>query len=153
MKQCFKCHQSKPFSEFYKHKKMADGHLGKCKECTKRDVAERYEAKREQIAEYEKRRFKDPARKQKIKVYVKRMNEKCPGKNSARQKVTRAVKSGRLVPQPCQTCGGKQVQAHHHDYSKPLDVTWLCFVCHRAEHGQRVMNTTSTVYTVPDLAS
>ena len=40
-KSCFKCTQLKPLSEYYKHKEMADGHLGKCKSCTKTDTLER----------------------------------------------------------------------------------------------------------------
>lgn len=41
-KTCFKCNKIKDINEFYLHKGMSDGHLGKCKECTKMDVNERY---------------------------------------------------------------------------------------------------------------
>lgn len=38
MKKCLKCSEEKPLSSFYKQKGMRDGHLNKCKECTRRDV-------------------------------------------------------------------------------------------------------------------
>ena len=38
MKKCFKCGLEKELTQFYKHKEMSDGHLNKCKECTKKDT-------------------------------------------------------------------------------------------------------------------
>lgn len=45
--------------------------------------------------------------------------------------VAEAIKHGELVRGLCEVCGSTNVDAHHDDYSKPLDVRWLCRRHHR----------------------
>lgn len=56
-------------------------------------------------------------------------------KRRARTAVSNAIRDGRLTRRPCYGCGCEAAQAHHDDYSKPLDVRWLCTTCHAAEHA------------------
>ncbi len=56
-------------------------------------------------------------------------------KNWARRMVARALQKGGLTRQPCARCGVSFTQAHHSDYSKPLEVTWLCRVHHGSAHS------------------
>jgi hypothetical protein len=52
-----------------------------------------------------------------------------------RNKVKRAIESGKLVRLPCEVCDStSRVVAHHEDYTKPLQVKWLCTLHHWAEH-------------------
>lgn len=48
-KTCFKCQTTKPLTEYYKHPFMGDGHLGKCKDCTRNDASIRREQKLMQL--------------------------------------------------------------------------------------------------------
>lgn len=57
-------------------------------------------------------------------------------KVAARKAVRNAIQRGEMHRQPCQVCGDVKTQAHHADYSRPLDVTWLCRPHHRAEHAK-----------------
>ena len=52
----------------------------------------------------------------------------------AHNAVRSAIKMGELKRQPCEVCGNEKSQAHHDDYSKPLDVRWLCQKHHYEHH-------------------
>lgn len=54
-------------------------------------------------------------------------------KDTARSYANVYKRRGKLSPQPCRECGGA-AEMHHPDYSKPLEVEWLCRTCHLALH-------------------
>lgn len=130
MKRCFKCKEVLPLSSFYRHKMMADGHLNKCKDCTKRDVRENRSQKIDYYREYDRGRGNRQGY-----AYTKEYREKYPGKFRAHQMVNYAIKVGRLFAEPCSECGrDSDTHAHHDDYAKPLNIRWLCPPCHKAWH-------------------
>ncbi len=135
-KACFKCKVIKPLSEFYKHSQMADGHLNKCKDCAKNDVRTHRAQNLDKVRQYDRERGKRPER---IKAGVE-ITRIWRAEDKRRQKahnmVRNAVKTGKLVRQPCCRCGNPKTVAHHEDYDKPLDVMWLCQVCHTQRHKE-----------------
>lgn len=125
VKQCFKCGRIKPLSEFYAHKQMRDGHLNKCKECTKREIRER--------------RASHPDRELDTRLSA---CARKPTRKNAYMAVDAAIRAGVISrPDRCMGCGcpdtEHRVEAHHSDYSKPLEVIWLCTPCHRAMDARR----------------
>jgi hypothetical protein len=133
-KTCFKCGKSKPLTDFYAHPQMKDGRLNKCKECAKEYAHGR--------ADYERARFQTAHRKAKASEYQKKTRIDQPDKYKARQILGNALRDGRLARQPCEVCQTTvDVQAHHDDYNKPLEVRWLCFQHHREVHGQTIIKT------------
>jgi hypothetical protein len=56
-------------------------------------------------------------------------------KARCRSVVHDALASRRIVQQPCERCGSvEHIEAHHEDYTKPLEIIWLCRTHHRALH-------------------
>ena len=59
-----------------------------------------------------------------------------PEKVRAHEAIRRAIRTGKLIkPKSCSECGKeKRLHGHHFDYSKPLEVIWLCASCHKNLH-------------------
>jgi hypothetical protein len=133
MKDCIKCGERKPLSAFYKHKQMKDGHLNKCKECTKSDVRSNREANIDYYREYDRSRDRRGTAED-----TRKYREKNPVKYYAHQLVTTMVRAGRIVkPEFCEECSSiDRVEGHHDDYAKPLEVRWLCSLCHKKWHKE-----------------
>ena len=138
-KTCFKCGRELPLSEFYKHPRMADGRLNKCKECTRKDTRENRAKNIVYYRQYDRKRALKPDRVEARKEYAEteRSKEiareqarlgriKFAEKYRARGILYQAVRRGEIQKQPCEICGCTTVHAHHSDYTKPLDVIWLC---------------------------
>ncbi|MBH1995219.1 MAG: hypothetical protein I8H90_22645 [Burkholderiales bacterium] len=128
-KPCIKCKSIKLLREFHMHAKMADGHINKCKKCAV-EYALEY---KEQHPDSAKANHKRWARTDSGKKKMRELMEKFPERELARRAVKKAIKDGVLKTQPCFLCG-KKAQAHHPDYSRELDVVWLCSQHHSDAH-------------------
>jgi ribosomal protein S27AE len=67
-----------------------------------------------------------------LRYQTKHLREHC-----VYQKVYYAIKTGKLLRQPCKICGKPSAFAHHEDYNKPLVVKWLCNYHHSELHRER----------------
>jgi hypothetical protein len=74
---------------------------------------------------YEYQRIWRHNNKDKVDATIVRKKIKSPEKFKARSIVGAAIRLGKITREPCSICGEK-AEAHHEDYSKPLEVIWLC---------------------------
>jgi hypothetical protein len=87
-------------------------------------VKKRRQEAGDELREYDRRRYEDPAVRMKF---------------AARVKIRQLVRRGKVTPDPCARCGSAdRIEAHHEDYTKPLDVVWLCQSCHVREHHKEI---------------
>lgn len=141
MLECVACNRSLPESDFYASNRS------RCRACCL-EYMRAYRAKRR--AESAGSRSPDWKRKTAdIAAYRRAWAAAHPGyatrkkrewlernadRARARARYRDALKSGRLVRQPCEVCGAEKVDGHHDDYSKPLEVRWLCREHHLQAH-------------------
>lgn len=144
-KACRTCGERKPLMDFYKQN---NGSLDRdCKPCRCEKVRANRLVKIDQYKEYERGRANLPHRIAARLAYQKTPSGKAaydagrkayiarnPTKRVAHDAISNAIRDGRIVRQPCEVCSEPKAQAHHDDYSKPLDVRWLCTKHHAEWH-------------------
>jgi len=135
-KECFKCKTVKPLEEFYKHPRMGDGHLNKCKSCTKSDANKNRQDNLEARRDYDRQRSKLAHRMELKSILLKSWRTEDLRRQRCHNAVRTAILNGKLVKFPCERCGEVKSLAHHEDYDKPLDVMWLCQPCHKQRHKE-----------------
>ena len=128
-----KCAKEKPLDEYYVHKGMASGRLSMCKVCKKEASIANRNKNIDQVRAYDRERSRLPHRIKQNSEISQKFRKDFPLKYKAHTALNNAVRDGRVVkPLVCDCCSKeKRLHGHHHDYSKPLDVTWLCVICHK----------------------
>jgi hypothetical protein len=143
-KTCYVCCTEKNINDFHRHTMMTDGHLNICITCNTARMKARYANNKQNplFVLVERKRSREKMRR---KVRVKPTTEKRAGyeakhklknadKVSARRELNNAVKRGDIKQMPCEVCGNETAEGHHYDYTKPLDVRWLCTTHHNKHH-------------------
>jgi len=107
-----------------------DGRKSVCKGCYRLNRRERRlrrpQAFKSKDDRYYRNHREELLRKSKVRYKVNKH------KYAAHDRVRSALQKGLLVRQSCEVCKETKTDAHHDDYSKPLDVRWLCQRHHRA---------------------
>lgn len=138
---CKTCGNEKSEDCFYKSNRS------NCRECLKARAIQYRQDNIENVREYDRNRGQLEHRKLDAKnrsskyAYLKRgkaWRERNPEKYKAHNIANTAIRDGVLVkPNKCEKCSRDyKIQAHHDDYSKPLDVKWLCTHCHGERHRE-----------------
>lgn len=143
-------YQCKSCEGMFLHDAFYASNLSRCKECVKDGVRANRAQKADYYRSYDRARYRDlPKRKEAARRgaqseaglaskarSAERAKIENPQKVKARSAVSNAIRGGKLTRgTECFFCGNAgKLHAHHHDYSKPFDVFWLCPPCHGKLH-------------------
>lgn len=118
---CFKCGRELPLSSFYKHPQMGDGHLNKCKDCTRKDVKENIAKKSEDLEWRRKERARGREKYRRLGYKSHKM------RHPETRDVSAFYKSIGLSLQGC--------ELHHWNYNFLKDVIAVPISIHRKLHS------------------
>jgi len=137
---CGVCNKFKEYDDFPKDKRTLLGITYDCKKC--RVIFSLANRDKDKARDYNrinacKLRSENPEKyreRERKRVRVK------DDKYHARMLLNRAIKSGKITrPSKCSECDSiGRITAHHDDYSKPLEVVWLCYECHGKKHRKAI---------------
>ena len=146
-KKCSRCGVVRGSEDYGIDRKATTGLTSECKPCRRAEKKAKRLANLEVAHEAERRRANKPEAAAKAKdwraknidrrrLYSKAQQKRDRVKVRARVALSKAKRSGAVtVPDFCSSCGlAGPVEGHHEDYSKPLEVTWLCTGCHTRLH-------------------
>ncbi len=136
-KRCTKCGEFWDLTCFPREPRNTDGRHSHCKECHKRRLRQWRERNPDRVASALRRQQEREA--DRLREACREYHARNPEKIAAHKAVRLALKKGTLEkPSYCQDCGAAntdlEIQGHHFDYSKPLEVEWLCRSCHGKRH-------------------
>jgi len=143
MKRCNVCGENKLLNEFYNNTTTRDGLRYDCKDCNKIAraiyVKNNLEKCRASVRKSIRKRLKNDmdyreATNKRLRGMGQKWKKHNPDKVAIQRKLQRAVKNGDIERLPCEICGELESHGHHEDYSKPLDVNWLCRSHHVKVH-------------------
>lgn len=135
---CVKCGETKPLFEFYEDKYQRG--YSKCKLCKINVVIARRIDKLDYVKSYD--RSRKPANTERRKAARMEYERNNPEKILARRIAKKARRDGIIIARPCEMCSSDEerkanpvVEMHHDDYSKPLEVRFLCSKHHHRVEG------------------
>jgi hypothetical protein len=132
---CPTCRRALPSKEFYVKKQAANGLSSQCRRCHNQGSIRTRNPENHRRYNREFMRKAVRRDREKFRARWRARPRVVDDKVLARRLLNNAVRSGKIKrPDRCSSCGQSvKVTGHHHDYGKPLDVTWLCYVCHADE--------------------
>ena len=133
---CCRCHIEKPLTEFHKDVSRPLGKSYRCKECAcaLQRIRGRVSDKRPDRIAKSKAWLKSERGKKLLRMKAREDYQKNKAKYAAQRTVHRLISKGVIVKKPCKQCGDTNSGAHHPDYSKPVEVVWLCQKHHSEQH-------------------